>query len=195
MRNIFIFHGSYGNPQENWFPWLKVELEKFGHHVFCPQFPIPKYETPDGHRPEDWLKYFKKYHQYINEDTIMIAHSRGCLFSYYLLPTLETKIHSLFLIAPWINFNYKAWYTKGFQGVIDPYHRKPFQWNKIKEKTSFIEIFQSTNDDTPVKDGQDIANKLGAQLTIVENANHFNVASNKDYVKFPLLLEHIKKRP
>ncbi|KKS50273.1 MAG: hypothetical protein UW01_C0001G0132 [Candidatus Nomurabacteria bacterium GW2011_GWA2_43_66] len=24
--NAFIFHGTEGHPQENWFPWLKKEL-------------------------------------------------------------------------------------------------------------------------------------------------------------------------
>ncbi len=29
--NFFIIHGIYGHPEENWFPWLKKELEKFKH--------------------------------------------------------------------------------------------------------------------------------------------------------------------
>jgi len=36
--NFFIFHGIYGNPEENWFPWLKKELEKKGF----------TYKTGDG---------------------------------------------------------------------------------------------------------------------------------------------------
>jgi predicted alpha/beta hydrolase family esterase len=42
MANIFIIHGSYGNPDENWFPWLKKELEQEGHKVFVPKFPTPE---------------------------------------------------------------------------------------------------------------------------------------------------------
>ncbi len=26
MNNIFLIHGSYGNPYKNWLPWLKKEL-------------------------------------------------------------------------------------------------------------------------------------------------------------------------
>jgi len=39
MANIFIIHGAYGNPDENWIPWLKTELEKLGNRVFVPKFP------------------------------------------------------------------------------------------------------------------------------------------------------------
>ena len=39
-----IIHGSYGNPNENWFPWLKMELEKIGYKVFVPVLPI--YDLP-----------------------------------------------------------------------------------------------------------------------------------------------------
>ena len=64
-NNIFIFHGTEGYPEENWFPWLKEKLENKGYKVFVPQFPSPpvvptkiaewfdvikNYETPVKHR-------------------------------------------------------------------------------------------------------------------------------------------------
>jgi len=71
MKNIFIIHGSYGNPQENWFPWLKKELSKLGHRVFVPRFPIPKEGDKNGHNLDLWLNEFKEYHQFLNKDTII----------------------------------------------------------------------------------------------------------------------------
>ncbi len=56
-----ILHGSFGYPDENWFPWLKLKLEKEGHKVYSPQLPIDDF---DKLKPRDspkqnlkaWLK-------------------------------------------------------------------------------------------------------------------------------------------
>lgn len=73
--NIFIFHGTGGYPEENWFPWLKEELEKEGMKVFVPQFP-----NPDKPKVSEWLNTLKEYERYLNEETILIGHSLGGIF-------------------------------------------------------------------------------------------------------------------
>ncbi len=194
MKNVFIFHGSYGSPQENWFPWLKKELEKLGHRVFVPQLPIPPPKKQNtyygGHKLLDWLKTVEKYQKYFNEETIIVAHSRGCVFTFRFLEKIKKPVASVFLVAPWMNF---IWYPKGYKGV-DSFHKKPFLWNKIKKTSKYFEVFQSTNDDTPIKEGKEIAKKLGAKLNIVKNAGHFNVYYSPKFKKFPFLLERIKTR-
>ena len=41
MKNVIIIHGTEGYPEENWFPWLKKNLEERGYNVTVPQFPSP----------------------------------------------------------------------------------------------------------------------------------------------------------
>lgn len=65
MTNIFLIHGSFGNLNENWFPWLKSELEKSRHKAFVPRFPIAPNQSL-----ENWLKTFKDYEQYLDEKSI-----------------------------------------------------------------------------------------------------------------------------
>ena len=194
MKNIFIIHGSYGSPQENWFPWLKKELSKLGHKVFVPQFPIPSPNKRDpaygGHNLSNWLKTLEDYKKYINEDTIIIAHSRGCIFTYRFLEKLKKPVSSVFFVAPWINF---IWYPKGWK-KIDSFHEKPFNWSKIKKGTKHCEVFQSSNDPTqiPVNEGKKIAKNLNARFVLVKNAGDFSAYYDKKFIKFPLLLKNVE---
>jgi predicted alpha/beta hydrolase family esterase len=86
MKTAFIFHGTKGSPEENWFPWLKAELEKLNYNVFVPRFP-----TPENQSIENWLAVFKKYEKYVNQDTIFIAHSVGCPFALDILEKINKK--------------------------------------------------------------------------------------------------------
>lgn len=190
MRTIFIIHGSYGDPKENWFPWLKSELEKLGHHVILPQFPIP--ETQDiaygGHQLSAWIDTFDEYKKFISDETVLVAHSRGCVFSYRILER-QIPLHAAFLVAPWITYR---WYPKGWT-KIDSFHRDPFDWKKMREGTKHIEVFQSTNDEIPVAEGKEVAKNIGAEFILVKDAGHFNVVTDPKFREFDLLLEHIKR--
>ena len=92
MTNVFIIHGAYGHPNENWFPWLKSELEKLGCKVFVPKFP-----TPENQSLENWLKVFKDYKQYLNENSIVVGHSLGPAFLLNILENLDKPIKAAFL--------------------------------------------------------------------------------------------------
>ena len=75
MKNYFIVHGSFGNGNEHYLPWLKTELEKQGE-VICVDFPIGL----DAQCYENWAKVLDKYKNKINEDTIFIGRSIGPIF-------------------------------------------------------------------------------------------------------------------
>ena len=191
MKKIFIIHGSNSSPRENWFPWLNNELEKIGNKVFVPQFPIPKIPTPGGHKIDLWIKEFEKYKKYLDKDSIIIAHSRGTTFSLQLLPTLGIKIDGLFLVGPVID--YDRW-RQDIYSEYDSFQSKPYLWKRIRQLVNYVEIFQSTNDNIPVSEGQFIADNLHAKINIVQNAGHFNTDTYKKFKEFPLLLEKIKLR-
>lgn len=182
MTNIFIIHGAYGNPEENWFPWLKSELEKLDCKVFVPKFP-----TPENQSLENWLKVFEPYKQYLDENTIVVGHSLGPGFLLNVLEKLDKQIKAAFFVA-------------GFTGLlnheIDEINKsfidREVDWQKIKNNCKQFYVFHSDNDPyVPLEKGQELAKNLGVDLIVVKNAGHFN--KDAGYTKFELILEKIKK--
>ncbi len=182
MRNVLIFHGTGGNPQVNWFPWLKKELEKQRCQVFVPRFPHPK-----NHTLADWLNVLKKYEKYMNEETILVGHSLGGLFLLRVLERLEKPVAAAFLVAAPIGLKTIKYYVSDekFSGF-------EFDWANIKNKAKHFTVYHSDDDPYVSKrNGEGLAKHLGVDLTFIPNAGHFNTESG--YTKFDQLLEDIKK--
>jgi len=176
---FIIIHGSYGNPEENWIPWLKSELEKLGHEVFVPKFP-----TPENQNLESWLRIFKDYEKCVDDDSILIGHSLGAAF---ILTILENhKAKAAFLVA-----GFTGLLGISFDNVNKTISDKKFNFQKIKENCRKFFIYSSDNDPyVPLDKGKELARNLESELKIVESAGHFNEKAG--YKQFPLLLEDIK---
>ncbi|MBI5227309.1 alpha/beta hydrolase [Candidatus Micrarchaeota archaeon] len=181
MTNIFIIHGTGGHPGENWFPWLKQELENLGCKVIVPQFPTPQNQTP-----ETWFEVFDKHKKDFNSDTLLVAHSLGGAFALRILERSPIKINAAFFVGTPIGVRpIKNW--DGDQ----PFIGKPFNWTKIKSNCENMHVFHS--DDDPfvgIGNGIELAKNLNADFTHLPSAGHFNAKAG--YTKFDLLLEKIK---
>jgi len=180
MRNVFIIHGTEGYPEQNWFPWLKKHLEKRGYNVTTPQFPTPPVVAA---KIDEWFDVLKQHEDKISEDTIIIGHSLGGIFTLRILERLDHPIKAAFLtgtpigVRPILNYDR----DEAFSGF-------DFDWEKIKTSSKHFEVFQS--DDDPYVDlanGEELAKHLGVKLNFIPNAGHFNKRAG--YTKFPQLLE------
>lgn len=181
---IFIFHGTEGHPKENWFPWLKRELEKKGHNVFVPQFPTPPVVPA---KISEWFDVLKDYEQHINEDTILIGHSLGGIFTLRILEQLKHPVKAAFFIGTPIGvkpiLNYDR--DNSFSGFS-------FDWGNIYNKAHHFVVFQSDTDPyVGLANGQQLSEHLGIKLNFVPNAGHFNAKAG--YLKFEKLLEEVNK--
>ena len=182
MQNIFIFHGTEGYPEENWFPWLKQQLEPKGCNVIVPQFPSPPVISA---KISEWFNVLKNYEKYINEETIFIGHSLGGLFLLRILEGLGLQCRAALFVGtpigvrPILNWDRDSAFC-GFG----------FNWGAIRPKAKYFAVFQSDNDPyVGLGNGEELAKELGVKLDFIPNAGHFNAKAG--YTQFPQLFEKL----
>ena len=181
MVSIFIFHGLGGNSHENWFPWLKGELEKKGHKVFIPNF-------PDSSNPilNTWEVHFDKFREHIASDSIVVGHSLGVPFLLTLLQKI--KIKSAFLIS-----GFTGALESDFDQRIKTIANQFFDWKSIKENCKNFTIFHSDDDPYVALDKSlELSTSLSSPTIVLEGGGHLNQSSG--YIQFPLLLEKILQK-
>lgn len=185
MKNAFIFHGTGGYPEENWFPWLKTKLDEQGILTTVPQFP-----TPEGQSLESWLAVMQPHESEIDQETVLIGHSLGGLFLLRYLEQLGHSVGASVFVAASAGVKpiklYEA--DSEFSGGFD------FNWGAIRRNAGTTAVFHSDNDPyVSLGNGEKIAAKLGVTLHRITHADHFNTTAG--YTTFPLLqkeIEHMK---
>ena len=179
---FFIIHGAYGNPKENWFHWLKKELESKGHTVFVPELP-----TPENQSLENWMEIMEPYLEKIDPDTIFIGHSLGPAFILSILEKIDVEVKSCFFVSGFLGLLNNP----DFDEINKTFTTKEFNWEKIKENCEKFYVIHSDNDPyVPLAKANELANKLNTDVIIIEGAGHFNESAG--YTEFPKLLNLIE---
>lgn len=181
MPRVIIIHGWEGNPECNWFPWLKKELEKVNFEVSIPF--MPNTFHPDCTK---WTQYLSKIINKPDKDTYLVGHSLGAITILKYIESLKEgeSIGACILVAAFsepIGFN-----------ELSSFFNKPLNYNKIKSKSNKIVVINSDNDHyVPLKQGKLLEEKLSAKLIILPNSGHLNEGNG--FFKFPLVLELLLK--
>ena len=182
MASVFIIHGTGGNPESNWFPWLKQELESVGCKVFVPKFP-----TPENQSLKSWLVIFERHKKNLDENSIVVGHSLGVPFLLNVLEQTRKPIKAAFFVSGFTGLSGNKTYDNLHRTFVD----KVFEWKSLKQKCKKFYVIGSDNDPyIPLENAKDLAKRLGAEFTVLNNGGHINQDSG--YKKFELLLEKIK---
>ena len=182
-NNIFIFHGTEGYPEENWFPWLKGKLEIQGHKVIVPQFPTSPVVPA---KIAEWFSVLQNYKTYLNENTIIVGHSLGGKFALRVLEKLSHPVKAVFLVGTPVGVPPIANNERD-----NAFTNNNFDWQNIKSKAKNFIVYQSDNDPfVGLENGKQLAKNLGVELSFIPNAGHFNAPAG--YLEFPELLEKLE---
>ncbi len=175
MKRVFIIHGWGGNPEEGIFPHLKKELQNRGFEVFNPLMPDPL--KP---KIEIWVQFLKDQISVPDEDTILFGHSIGAQTILRYLESLpeNSKIGGAVFLAGWVHLTDEAYEDEEDPKIAKPWLETPLNWNKIKfHSNKFIAIFSDNDPVVPISDAEIFKNKLGAEIIIEHNKEHFSGSS------------------
>lgn len=187
MKNALILHGAGNDSSGNWFPWLKLELEKKGYKVWAPD--LPGSGTPVE---SVWLNAIFKNKKWIfDKDSILIGHSSGATLILRILerlPEYDEVAKAILVAGPVDKGSIEKYWP--FKEDLTKYQ---FNWPKIKSASKEFILIYSDNDpyDCGIRHGKVIAKETAGKLILRKGEGHFNLEAGLKYRQFPLLLEYI----
>lgn len=184
MKNALILHGKDGHSKENWFDWLKVELEKKGWNVWVPN--LPQADKPSIDLIREFVLDGEKWQ--LNQESIIVGHSSGAVAALGIIEALpdDIRVDSCYLVGAFkddLNWD-----------ELKDLFVKPFDFAKIAKKASRFVLIHSDDDPyCPLDHAKFLANKLSGELIVKKGQKHFSVGTyGEEYKEFPFLLELIE---
>lgn len=170
---VVLIHGNDGGKgTDNWFPYIKKELEKLGVECLNPDFPDAQLA-----RAKYWLPYLRKLG--VDHNTVLIGHSSGAIAA--MRYAEENKILGSILVGAY--HTDLDWEEEKLSGYFD----KPWDWDRIRNNQKWIVVFASVDDPyIPVAEARYLKDHLKAQYHEYEDEGHFGEDKNK--IEFPDLL-------
>ncbi len=197
-----ILHGSFGSPEENWFPWLKLKLEEKGHKVYLPKLPVDDFDNfkPENKPIQNLESWLHAVHPILKEiiesadDLTIIAHSISPAFVLSLMQAEpKLKLKKLIAVAPFLHHGEasKIWQIEkvndSFLNAAEELISDPAGLNTVKSRIGETIVIYSDNDPY-VNPGESIeySELLDARPVEIKGGGHFNTEAG--YTKFEQLL-------
>jgi hypothetical protein len=178
-KRVFIIHGWEGTPESNWFPWLKMELEKNHFQVTVPQMPHADYPLE-----EEWVSSITQIVGVPDEHTYFVGHSLGCIAILRYIESLpvKRKIGGIILVSGFV--------TSLAIPEIENFVDHPVDFEKIRLSVKHRILIHSDDDPyVPLSQGRYMEKMLDAQLHIIHQGGHLNTGIGN--FTFPLVAEKI----
>lgn len=190
-KRVIIVHGWDGHPQDAWIPWLSKELTARDIQVTAPQ--MPHTEMP---KLEEWVKTLEDTVKNLDENTYFVCHSMGCKSTAKFLESLpeNTMIGGVVFLAGF--FKRLTNLETDEPGVLETaksFLEVPIHFSKVRSHIKkAIAIFSDDDRFVPMDNADDFGDKLGCEIRIVQNMDHFWTKKpnwNEYYKELPLLLD------
>ncbi|REH54718.1 hypothetical protein C7448_102242 [Tenacibaculum gallaicum] len=177
---IYVIHGYTASPYSNWFQDFKKNLKNDSIEVSI--LKMPNSQNP---KLSEWVEFLENHVKEINEKTIFVGHSLGCVTILNFLNKLNiTKIKGLFLISGFVE-------STPIPELIE-FVKPKLNYSYLKEITKIRIAISATDDDIiPFEYSKTMAEKLEAKFTLLKEGKHF--IDRDGVTEFPFLIKEIKR--
>ena len=180
--DIVIMHGTDSSPEDNWFQWLRRELESCGHDVYVPKFP-----TPQNQSVKNWCAVLDKQAPRFGKDTVLIGHSCGAAYLLHILEVMQEPVAKSIFVSGFVG----KLGDDFFDTLNETFVNKDFDWKTIRKNSGKITLLQGSNDPyVPILAAQKLSEGLETPLTMILDGGHLNAEFG--YTEFPEILELLK---
>ncbi|MDT9681110.1 alpha/beta hydrolase [Streptomyces sp. TRM76323] len=163
-RRASIIHGYGASPGDHWFGWLAEQLEADGVPTTIPALPNPL--APD---PARWAKAVRADVGTVDENTILVAHSLGCLTVLRHLRSLPGpwRLGALVLVSGFVD-------PLPALPVLDSYIGDGCEVEGLGDRIDRLTVIRSDADPyVPPGHTDRLAGLLGVTADVVPRAGHF----------------------
>ncbi|MBI2474309.1 MAG: leucine--tRNA ligase [Candidatus Taylorbacteria bacterium] len=172
--DVIVIHGYGSDSKKTWKPWLKAELEKRGHKVYCPD--LPNTEKPNvAEQAEFILKNAK-----LTKNTIILGHSLGGPVMMRVLEKAKSKIYKAIFLDSVLRPVFPD--KERLVAAADNWN---FDFAKIKKMADeFVVLADDTFDTIRKEDSDELANIFDAREVMVTPVKgHFRADKEPEILK------------
>lgn len=165
MKRAVILHGTDGEPESNWFPWLKTKLKEQSYEVWVPL--LPNNHTPNRETYNDFL--FGSDWDFTNN--IVVGHSSGAVSVLNLLmdercPHIKLGV----LVSAW---DHGTPTGMDYEQFLKLFPESGFNFDAIKQKAEKLVFLHSADDPyCKLEQAEYLAKNLDAPLMVIQNGGH-----------------------
>lgn len=188
-KRVVIVHRWSGSPTEDWYPWLKAQLEKAGCEVIVPEMP-----DPDEPIIDDWVDALAVAVGGVDRNTYFVGHSVGAQTVMRYLEDVSDEVVAggMVTVAGWISMNEDVLEEDGSLDIARPWLHTPIDFGKVRRSVGkIVSIFSSNDPYVPVSNAEMFKNQLGAETVILPNLGH--ITSADDVTELQAVLDAVNE--
>ncbi len=169
-KRVFVVHRWGGNPDSDWYPWLKKMLEHRKFEVIVPEMP----NTNEPHIAP-WVTCLARAVGNADLDTYFIGHSIGCQTIMRYLVSLRSgiKIGGAVFVAGWFHLIQDD-FSESDREIADEWIGHPIDMNAVRSHLGRSTALFSDNDPyVPLTDSVIFEKELGSKIIKHPKRGHF----------------------